>query len=173
LHIALADIWQSTKGFFNSVFFTAITGALAGAFAGAYGGQWIVARGREREELLTEIRNTSAATVVAFAICNSFLSIKRQHVKRLKDSFDQQKAGFLEHATKRRLGQIPKDTLFQFIADLQSLFLPPFPLETLQRQVFEKLSLDERRPLLLITTLSETVHGLNTSISRIPSFFDI
>jgi hypothetical protein len=111
------------------VFFTAIIGSLAGAFAGAYGGQWIVAKGREREELLAEIRNTSAATVVAFAICNSILSIKQQHVKRLKDSFDQQKAGFLEHAKKHSLGQIPSDTPFHFIADLQSLFLPPFPLD--------------------------------------------
>ncbi len=164
--IAPGALWEFTKHFCNSVFFTAIAGSFAGALGGAWSAQRIVARGKEREELIAEIRNTSAATIVSFAICNSFVAIKQQHVKPLKESFDQQKSDFLAHAAKRRSGQIPRDTIFPFTADLRSLFLPPFAIDTLRQLVFEKLSLDERRPLMLVTTLGETVHGLNTSIAN-------
>jgi hypothetical protein len=109
------------------VFFTAVAGSLAGAFAGAYGGQRIVAKGKEREELLAEIRNTSAATVVTFAICNSFVTIKKQHIKHLKELFDHQKAAFLEHIKKHSLGQLYGNGAFQFTADFQTLSYHHFP----------------------------------------------
>jgi hypothetical protein len=91
LHIDLGPLWQPIEAFFNSAFFaalfTAIAGSMAGAFWGAYGGQRIVERGKQREELLTEIRNTNATIMVAVGICNSFLGIKRQNVKPLKDLY--------------------------------------------------------------------------------------
>jgi hypothetical protein len=62
------------KDFFNSVFFTAIAGSLAGAFAGARAAQRIAEKTRNKEELLREIRNTNAATMVAFGVCNSLIS---------------------------------------------------------------------------------------------------
>lgn len=165
----LAVLWQSAKDFLNSNFFTSIAGACAGAFAGAIAAQRIVTRGKEREEVLTEIRNTNAATVVALSICNTFLAIKKQHIKRLKETFDKEKAAYLDRAEKYRMGQLEKDTVPSlFFFDLQVLMLPPFelPLDTLRHQIFEKLSLDDRRPLMLLTSLSETVHGLNTSVNN-------
>jgi hypothetical protein len=168
LYIDLADFWQSSKDFFNSNFFTAIAGACAGAFAGAIAAQRIVERGKERGEILTEIRNTSAATVVALSLCNTFLAIKKQQVKRLKELFDAQKADYLDRAQKYRLGQPNVDTPPTLFFDLQALALPPFqlPLDTLRHQVFEKLSVDNRRPLMLLTSLSETIYGLNTSVEN-------
>src|SRR3989344_5441444 len=65
--------------------------ALAGAFAGAYGGQWIVRKFQEDKELLEEIRSTNAAITVSIEICNTCLALKRQHVRSLKENFDQQK----------------------------------------------------------------------------------
>jgi hypothetical protein len=167
--IDIAGLWQSSKDFLNSNFFTAIAGACAGAFAGAYGAQRIVARGKEREELLAEIRNTNAATVVALGICNTFLAIKKQHVKRLKETFDKQKADYLARAHKYRMCELPPgDTAPALLFDLQVLVLPPFdlPLDTLRHQIFEKISLSNRRALMLVTSLTETAHGLNTSISN-------
>jgi hypothetical protein len=167
--IDIAPLWQSLKDFLNSNFFTAIAGACAGAFAGAYGAQRIIARGREREELLSEIRNTNAATVVALGICNTFLAIKKQHVKRLKETFDTQRADYLARAHKYRMGELaPGDTVPALLFDLQVLVLPPFdlPLDTLRHQIFEKISLSNRRALMLVTSLTETVHGLNTSINN-------
>jgi hypothetical protein len=165
--IDIAALWQSSKDFLNSNFFTAIAGACAGAFAGAYGAQRIVARGKEREELLAEIRNTNAATVVALGICNTFLAIKKQHVNRLKETFDKQKTDYRARAHKYRMGELPPgDTAPPLMFDLQVLVLPPFdlPLDTLRHQIFEKISLSNRRALMLVTSLTETVHGLNREL---------
>lgn len=119
--------WQDVKDFFNSVFFTAIAGSLAGAFAGAHGAQRIAERAKYRDELLREIRNTNAATNVALGVCNSLLSVKKQHVKPLKEAFVTQKAALRDHLNKRRLGEISKDAIFNFLADLETLSLPQLP----------------------------------------------
>jgi hypothetical protein len=134
-------LWQYASGFLNSNAFTAIAGSCAGAFAGAWVAQRIAARGKERDDFIAEMRNTSAATVVALSICNSFLSIKKQHVKRLKDTFDKQKADYLERVQKYHSGELTSnDTAPPLLFDLQVLVLPPFALalDALRQQLFEK-----------------------------------
>ncbi len=153
------------KDFFNSVFFTAIAGSLAGAFAGAYGAQRIAERAKYRDELLKEIRNTNAANMVVFGMCNSLIQMKKQHVKSLKETFETQKAALLDHLNKMQMGQISKDTIFRFSADFETLSLPQLPVDILQKQVFEKLSL-VGRPLSLAITLSQTVHSLSASLEK-------
>lgn len=157
--------WLDIKDFFNSVFFTAISGSLAGAFAGAYGAQRIAERAKYREQMLKEIRDTNAAITVSFGVCNSLLSIKKQHVKSLKVEFETQRVNLLVFQQKRELGQISKDEIFHFKVDLQTLSLPPLPVDILQNQVFEKLSL-VGRPLSLTTTLSQTMHSLSASLEK-------
>src|SRR5690349_5606621 len=85
------NVWHAAEGFLSSVFFTSVVGALAGAFAGAYGGQLIVERGKARDQLLAEIRNTNSAITIAFSVCNTLLSLKGQHLKRLKEEYDDQR----------------------------------------------------------------------------------
>ena len=53
--------WEAAKGLANSAFFASLVAALAGAFASAFAAQRIAERGKYREELLREIRNTNAA----------------------------------------------------------------------------------------------------------------
>lgn len=161
----LTAYWPEIKDFFNSVFFTAIAGSLAGAFAGAYGAQRIAERAKYRDEFLKEIRNSNAATMVSFGICNSLLSIKKQHVKSLKENFESQKAALLDFEKKRNERQISKDEIFNFLADFQTLSLPQLPVDILQKQVFEKLSL-VGRPLSLATTLRQTVDSLSASLDK-------
>ncbi|KAF0165121.1 MAG: Uncharacterized protein FD157_1473 [Rhodocyclaceae bacterium] len=157
--------WGEIKEFFNSVFFTAIAGSLAGAFAGAYGAQRIAERAKIRDQLLKEIRDTNTAMMVAFGICNSLITIKKQHLKALKENFETQKSALLEHQEKRKLGQISKDEIFHFRADLETLSLPPLPGDILQGLVFERLSLTGR-PLALTTTLGQTVHALSAFLEK-------
>jgi hypothetical protein len=161
-------LWQSTINILNSGFFTALVGSGIAAFAGTWGAQRIIAGGKEREELLTEIRNANAATVVALAICNSFISIKQQHVKRMKESFDAQRNDYLERAQKFRSGILDLATPPSYVLfNLQTLILPSFPLvDILRSQIFATLSLDNRRPLMLMNALIETVDGLNTSVTN-------
>jgi len=157
--------WVEIKEFFNSVFFTAIAGSLAGAFAGAYGAQRIAERAKVRDQFLKEIRDTNTAMMVAFGICNSLITIKKQHLKVLKEDFETQKLALLEHQERRRLGQISKDEIFHFKADLETLSLPPLPVDILQGLVFERLSL-VGRPLALTTTLGQTVHTLGAFLEK-------
>jgi hypothetical protein len=169
LDIQLADYltahWVEVKEFFNSVFFTAIAGSLAGAFAGAYGAQRIAERAKVRDQLLKEMRDTNTAMMVAFGICNSLITIKKQHLKDLKENLETQHSALLDHQEKRKLGQIGKEELFHFRADLETLSLPPLAIEILQELVFERLSI-VGRPLALTTTLGQTVHTLSTFLEK-------
>lgn len=161
--ICNTDCWLEIKEFFNSVFFTAIAGSLAGAFAGAYGAQRIAEKAKYRDQLLKEMRGTNTAIMLAFGICNSLLSIKKQHIRSLKENFDVQKTALIEHKHKRESGFISKDQEFHYNADFQTLSLPPLPVDILQTQVFEKLLL-VGRPISLTTTLMQTVHSLSASL---------
>ncbi|RFC35612.1 MAG: hypothetical protein DID92_2727743994 [Candidatus Nitrotoga sp. SPKER] len=166
--VFLTEHWIEIEAFFNSVFFTSI----AGAFAGAYGAQRIAERSKYREQMLKEMRDTNAAIMIAFGICNSLLSVKKQHVKSLKEDFDFQKAALLEHHKKVNIGQISRDEIFDFRTDLMTLSLPPLPVDILQGQLFEKLSL-VGRPLSLATTLSQSVHSLNASLEKRNQLIDV
>jgi hypothetical protein len=146
----------------NSPFLTAVIGSLAGAFAGAYGGYKIVERGKVRDDLLKEIRNTNAATMVSFGICNSLLATKQRLAKPLKEKYDSKKIELLEHIRRKKAGEIP-DVTFEFQADFESFTLPPLAMDILQTQVFEKLSL-VGRPLLLVTTLRQAIHTLEHAL---------
>src|SRR4051812_46824022 len=64
-------------------FVSALLASAAGAVGGAYGAQWIVERGRAREQILQEIRRTNTAIMLAHDISNTYLSLKRQHILRL------------------------------------------------------------------------------------------
>ena len=163
--IFLTALWLEIKEFSNSVFFTAIAGSLAGAFAGAYGAQRIAEKAKYRDQLLSEIRSTNTAIMVAFGICNSLLSMKKQHAKPLKEEFDTQKTALLDYQHKRNLGLIGEDEQFHYKADFETLSLPPLPVDILQKQVFEKLLL-VGRPISLSTTLTQTVHTLSAALEK-------
>lgn len=157
----LATYWADAKAFLNSSFTT----AFAGAAAGAWGAQHVAERAKLREDWINEIRNTNKASLVAFGICNALLSMKRQHIKPLKVNFDGQKAALERHREQQRLGQLPKDVAFELRMDLQTLSPQRLPIEILQRQLFEQLSL-VGRPLNLATTLGQVLDGLEGSLEE-------
>ena len=156
-NLALKNSWD----FANSTFFT----SLIGAFAGAYGGQYIVERIKNRENLLAEIRNTNAAIMMAFDICNSYLSLKKQHVKTLKENHDRHVQDLNQFHAERKQGTIADDVVFRFQADFQSLETMLVPIGVLQKLIFEKISLNGR-PLNLTATLIRTIQSLNNSIQK-------
>lgn len=157
--------WENAKAFSNSAFFTSLIGALAGAFAGAYAAQRIVERKKIRDELTKEIRNTNAAIMLAFNISNSLLTLKKQHVKALKENLDSSRKQLFEHQRKLESGEIQRNVPFDFKADLQSLPLTQHPIDTLRKQVFEQLTVGGR-PLSLVASLIQAIEWLNSSIER-------
>lgn len=161
----LSTHWIDIRDYFNSQFMSSVVGALAGAGFGAWGAQRIAERAKRREELLKQIRNTNTAIMLAFSICNSVLSLKKQHVKSIKENFEEQRSAFLVHQKKRQSGQIGHDVLFYFAADFQTLLPPEFPIEIMQSVAFEKLSLSGR-PISLVITLTQTLQSLKDSLEK-------
>lgn len=159
------SIFISVWKFMNSSFFLTIVGTFFAAFAGAYGAQKISEKNKNREYCLKEIRNTNAANMVSFGICNSSLSLKSQHVKPLKENYDEQVISFNNYIAGVQQNNHREQRFFEFEADFKTISLLSQPIELLQKQVFEKISVDGRA-LSLTTTLLSTMQSLNTSIKR-------
>ncbi len=160
--------WTDIKAFGNSNFFTALAGSLAGAFAGAYIAQRIANRNKDRDELLKEIRNTNAAITLSVGICNSAVNMKQQNIKSLKEDFMTARAELLEIRQKYQPGVIQGDSelhKFNFKFDLRALPMPQLPTETLQKQIFEKLSVGNR-PLSAVVSLIESTTLLREAIEK-------
>lgn len=157
--------WENATTFLNSAFSISLLGALAGAYAGATAAQRIAERTKERDQLLTQIRSTNAAIMVAFGICNAALSLKKQQTIALCETFVAKKNELIEFMRKRKAGEIPGDTPFEFQADLRSLQMPLGPIDVLRTQVYEKLSVSGR-PLALVATLAGALSSLADTITN-------
>lgn len=131
--------------------------AAFGAAGGAWAAQEIAEKSRSREELLKEIRNTNASIALTFSICNSFLALKAQQIAPLYKTYRAQKLEFLLRIRQLRKGK--ELELRSFKANLSALSLPYLPIDILQKQLFETLSI-RGRALNLITTLAQTIETL-------------
>src|SRR5262249_1121831 len=121
--------------------FTAAFGALAGALTA----KRIAERVKLREELTKEIRSVNVAINLASLTASMFLSLKGQHVKRMKETFDANRAEF----EQRLIGRCP----FELPADFEGLALVSAPVEQLQTVVFDKLLSSAGRLIMLAPTL--------------------
>ncbi len=162
---AIADgmscIWQ----WLNSNFSIAFVGGLTGAFGGALGAQRIVERTRQREEWLRELRNTNAATMVAFSICNAALATKKQHAEPLRSGFNKARDDLLKFQAERASGQTQGNTEYHVQLDLKIFPAPVVPIETLKDLVFQKLSA-VGRPLALVSVLEQSLAGVRDAVAK-------
>lgn len=158
--------WDNLTAFANSEFVTALLGSLAGAAGGALAAQRIAERAKLREHLLEQIRNSNASIEIAFGICNTCLSLKEQHVKALKERYEEQRAGVHAHDEGLENGTIPPGTpLYVGEIDLRSLDAVRVRIEKLESIVMEKLSVTGR-PRPLVGVLLQSIASLNNSIRQ-------
>lgn len=160
-----SPFWEGTKSLANANFTTALLGSLAGAFAGAYVAQRIAERHKERDELLRELRSTNAAITLAFTVCNSLLSLKRQHLRDMLSTFEAERNALLEHKRKRDIGQIQGNAAYRFRADFRNLPTTVLPTDTLRDTVLSKVSA-HARPLSLVASIVEYSALLNGAIVK-------
>ena len=153
--------WQNVAAFFNSNF----TAALAGAFAGALAAQRIGDRAKQRAALLQEIRSTNAAIMVSFTICNAGLSLKKQLVKDIYETYTAKKSELEEFQKQWAAGQQPAGLPFVFQADFRTLQMPLVPIDVLRTQVYENISATGR-PLAMVAALSGAVDSLADTIQK-------
>ncbi len=162
---ALKSVLSSVWSFLTSQFALTLIGTLFAAFAGAYCAHIIIERNKRREDWQRELRITNAAILVSFEICNSFLSLKKQHVKDLEFQYDRDKNSLVKFQNDKIKGKISPDTVFEFQANFKSVNPMTMPDEILVKQVFEPISTGARA-YTLTNTLIRTIKSLNQSIVR-------
>ena len=158
---ALQTVWQ----WMNANFTIAFVGGLTGAFGGALGAQRIVERARQREDWLRELRNTNAATMVAFSACNAALATKKQHAEPLRKKFNEAKEALLTFQAERASGQRQGNAEYHVELDLKVFPAPVVPIETLKNLVFQRLSA-VGRPLALVSVLEQSLAGARDAVAK-------
>lgn len=151
--------------FLNSAFALSFIGALAGAAAGGLAAQRVIEKAKLREESLKEIRNTHAAVMVAFSICNTALMLKKQLVQPMFDRFSQAHKGFIKYREDAAGGKRQGGGPYHFQLDMQEYMAPALATETLKSLVFDKVSAFGR-PLMLIAQIENASTGLTGSIAK-------
>ncbi len=133
------------------------------AFFGAYTAQRIAERNRTRDDLTKEIRNTNAALSLAFSVCNTAMALKRQHVTRMREEFEQSKSDFEEHMRKRATGEIRGTKVYRFLVHLMTLNPPKLASDSLRSLVLDRLTA-VGRPLHLAVEIVESTQTLTTCL---------
>ncbi|MEK6777597.1 MAG: hypothetical protein AABY87_12090 [bacterium] len=159
-----ADVWCSLSAVLNSNFSIALVGSLAGAFAGAVAAQRVIERNKQLEIFLSELRNTNAAIMVSFSICNIMLSLKKQHSLPLYEQFKHDQAAQKSFTEKHESGQLKAGEKFEYVADLKTFSVPAMPVDTLKDLVFNKVSA-HGRPLCAVAMLEGAFIGLKEVLS--------
>lgn len=163
--IYLSAIGSWVAEVLNSAFSIALVGGFVGAAGGALGAQHIAERNRRREELLRELRNTNAATMASFSICNAALALKKQHVQPMHEQFTREREALEVFKARRRKGEIPSNVEHRIAADLRTYPAPITAMETLKGLVFKEISA-YGRPLALVSVLDQSLAGLSESIGK-------
>jgi hypothetical protein len=71
-------------------------GTLAPAAFGAFAGVWASSRRETRRAVIAELNSVSAARMLAFSICNRYLSLKRQNTLPLFKNYDKARECYIE-----------------------------------------------------------------------------
>ncbi len=139
------------------------TTALAGAWGGAWAAQKSAEADNKKRRLLDEIRSTNAAISAAFSITNTFCGIKKQHIRELREKYDQQCKDREDFIEKHEKGLMKNEEPFAFDADLHSFYKVSTPIETLKTLLFEKISISGHA-LGLLDALELSILGVNELI---------
>lgn len=153
----------------KSNFSIALVSGFAGGYAGAAAAQHVIEKTKRREELTKEIRNTNAATMVAFSICNACLALKKQHVKPLYEQFQKDKRALEQHLEQRASGQVQGNAPYNFIADFNTFAAIEVPLESLKELIFHRISA-YGRAVALVSVIEQSLVGTKNAILKREQF---
>jgi hypothetical protein len=153
----------------DSNFSIALVSGFVGAYAGAAAAQRVIERSKRRDDLTKEMRNTNAAIIVAFSMCNAALALKKQHVKPMHELFHKTKAELEEFLQARASGRIQGTTPYNFTADLRMFPSLEVPLDSLKELVYHRVAA-YGRAVALVSVIEQTLVGIRNSILRRDQF---
>ncbi|WLG70030.1 hypothetical protein [Pseudomonas brassicacearum] len=173
----MTELWEPVGGIFWSTapllphlnlstehvaLLTSIVGALAGAGIGAWAAGHISEKNKTRDQLTKEIRDTNAAIMLALGVMNAGIGLKRQHIKPLKESYDEQR-----EKVKRIIAEMAKGQQQIDFPQINLIQLPEIapPVIYLQEIVLSRLS-TAGRALASVTQLTDAVSNLNVMLKQ-------
>ena len=133
----------TTQGVFQFCVFHGNCGSLAGAFAGARAAQSIAEKPETRTNYLEKFASQTLRQWLPLEYA-TLLSAKKQHIKSLKTQFDQQRASTREAIARQQNDRAARSTLTRTSVHFSI----------------------RGRPIALITTLIQSVDGLNLAIKK-------
>lgn len=160
---ASSTTWSTWEKVLESGFTLAALGTGFGAWAGAWAAQKIALKTKAIDDIRRELRDANAATGMAFAILNSALVMKKQHIKPMWDGFQAERQKCLNQIKRVEEG-IPGAAVH---ASIEGVELQPqsWPVDELQRYCYEKLSLSGRA-LMLVFSIATSARERNQTIAR-------
>lgn len=158
LEFHMIELCHKIATLFDSNFGSSLIGALVGAFAGARAAQSTGDRSAERQETVTELRNTHVAIVLAVSAVNNGLALKRQLLKPLLDEYEEGRKSFETYVAHGN-----KAIQFSLQMDLQLFPMPAIEAAELKRLVLQDLSVSDRT-LSLVSEIDAAARGLQSCI---------
>lgn len=159
---ARSDFWDKFEWFpFIMTATAALITALIGAWLGAWAAQRIAGRSKLRDELQKELRSTNTGIMLAHTIANLAYALKKQHIKALKESYDDDCKAFELYKQKVAMGNGP--AAFQMAPNLNRLDEITPPISALQNIVMGKIS-TTGRAIASVTALADAVKNLNDAL---------
>lgn len=149
------------NGIAQTAWFEPSVSSLAGALFGAWGAQIAINRGQRRQAVTSELNSVNSALGLSFSMTNTFMGLKRQHVRPQADAFAKLEQSFEKFEKARQAG--PGPHVFEFIADWKTLGPPKVPIGTFEQLLFDKLSL-KGRGMQAAVQLIAAVDGLENSM---------
>jgi hypothetical protein len=150
------DFFSSVQSFLGPNIFGTLVTAAFGAFAGA----WVASRRETKRAAVTELNSINAARALCFSICNKFLSLKGQHILGLHHDYNMDREQVI--ATRAAAG-VGAPIPIEVRLDLQTLTPIWLPTQTLERLIFEKISIRGRALVAAVEVIS-CIDALEKSI---------
>jgi hypothetical protein len=154
----MTDYLSHAQSFFGPNVFGTLVSAGFGAFAGA----WVASRRETKRSVTTELNSINAARALCFSICNKFLNLKGQHILNLHREYnmDREKVIATDGAARAGVAVTPIDVRL----DMQTLTPIWLPTQTLERLIFEKISIRGRALVAAVEVVS-CIDALEKSIA--------
>jgi len=162
----VSDFRSQAQGFFG----LNILGTLLTAVFGAIVGSWVASRRETKRTVIAELNTISAARALCVSICNKFVNLKDQHILPLHRDYhmDRELVIATLDAAKSGLTVNPIEVPYS----LQTLTPIWLPVNTLERLVFEKISIRGRglvaavEVISCIDTLEKSINYRNELIAE-------
>src|SRR5262249_49321540 len=114
--------------------------------------------------VVEELNAVRAALLLCFAISNRYIMLKGQHVRPMRNRYEQVRQEHDEFLERARTHRGPPPLAHDFHADLQTITPVLAPIQVLERYVFEKISI-QGRALAAAVDLVGAIDGLEKAIA--------